>query len=135
MALLLLIIILVLVLFIGAAVEKTAMDKVGSTDYLYDNTWVCGSSNDGNAGTMATFDNRTVALAADNEVINCGKCGECSNKQDITIYNETLDTLTDTTTQCALLSFFGAGNTPTRACNADAMQPCPPAPPSSRATH
>jgi len=40
------------------------------------------------------------------EIVHCGECGQCTNDNDITIMKKTNETLTKTTTRCALRGLF-----------------------------
>lgn len=42
----------------------------------------------------------------DQHILNCGTCGNCSNRKDIRIYKETANTMTSIMTQCSIKAFF-----------------------------
>jgi len=97
-------IIFFIVLLIGAAVEKSAVDKSDSTIDFYSMPDVCGVSP---TGSVVDHPSVASAHAADDLVMHCGSCGYCSNEQDITIYDDTKNTLTTTSTNCAKKAFLG----------------------------
>lgn len=58
--------------------------------------WVSASS------TLDLYTTEDVCVdQASNNVLNCGHCGPCSNRHDLSIYHETRATLTQTMTDCA----------------------------------
>lgn len=79
---------LVLVLmFVGRHFEQLAVRAAADTSWIYDTDEVCDSGR--------------------GSVLHCGTCGACSNDHDIGVYRRTRDTLTETTTRCALKSLLG----------------------------
>lgn len=94
-------IVFLLLIFIGGMLEKDVFDALPDTDSLYENNLVCGSN-----GT--TLPGRAAAIGAGLDVVNCGHCGDCSNRHDIDVYNNTRNTLTGLATNCAMFSFIGA---------------------------
>jgi len=57
---------------------------------------------------IQTLENVTVARQEPNTIIaHCGDCGSCSTPRDVLIYDETKNTLTDTSTKCAKLGLIG----------------------------
>jgi len=92
------------VLFIGAAVEKAAVDEADSTLYFYATPKVCAVDT---ANYVLTYEGVDDAHAQDGLVIHCGDCGSCSNDVDIGIYEDTKETLTETSTRCAKKAFLG----------------------------
>lgn len=95
------VLLLVLIVVIGSAVEQAALAEAPGTGWVYTTKEVCTRS--GNS-----FGSVGAAHNASQRVLHCGPCGACSNTHDIDVYNKTLETLTDTTTRCAMKSFFGA---------------------------
>ena len=80
------------VIFVGASYEKVHVDNAPSTLYFYTTPKVCSVSSQGNVR------NRETAAEAKNKgdkVMHCGKCGACSNKVDIDLYEKTKGTLKD----------------------------------------
>ena len=69
-------------LIVGEEAERRVWAASASTLHLYETDQVCLHDNT-------------------NRVLNCGHCGHCSNVQDIKIYHETADTLTNIMTECA----------------------------------
>ncbi len=57
---------------------------------------------------IQTLPNISVARTTPNTLVaHCGDCGKCSSPQDVLIYEDTKNTLTDTTTKCAKLALIG----------------------------
>jgi len=79
--------VLVSVLLVQEEKERVAWEAAPSTLGLYTTDEVCLDSESSN-------------------VLNCGQCGPCSNKHDITIYYETRQTLTETMTSCGSGDFL-----------------------------
>lgn len=97
---------LIVTMAIGIAVESANMSKARSTLSYFALDPVCALDN-GTAVVYSTFENRTLALAANQTIIHCGPCGECSNGHDIDVYRATAQTLTTTSKQCALKILTG----------------------------
>jgi hypothetical protein len=112
------------VLWIGSSIEESGMRKLPDTMSFYNSSRVCALVLPGNytnatddiqqnavhglPSWIRTFENKTLALASGpNTVIaHCETCGACSNPQDVRIYDETKDYLTDTTIDCAKRSLI-----------------------------
>ena len=68
------------------------------------------SNNTGNRNDyrIQTVPNITVARFTPNTLVaHCGQCGQCSTPHDVKIYDDTKNTLTDTTTKCGKLALIG----------------------------
>jgi len=91
----------VTVILIGTEVEKVGVadNELDDPDYLYNMPEVCGY-NPVN-GEFRTFTSELSAHDAAYNVSHCGECADCSNMDDIWILEETKNTLTETTTECA----------------------------------
>jgi hypothetical protein len=64
-------------------------------------TSVCGFDH-------VTYESADAAHSNGTGIMHCGPCGACSNQHDIDIYNNTRNTLTNTSTDCAALgAVFG----------------------------
>jgi hypothetical protein len=67
---------------------------------------VCATEKGGNDNDTQTFISYEAAKSRNATVMHCGNCGECSNTHDIDFYNDTRNTLTNTTRQCAFGSML-----------------------------
>mmetsp|Transcript_480 Transcript_480/g.883 ORF Transcript_480/g.883 Transcript_480/m.883 type:complete len:244 (-) Transcript_480:56-787(-) len=105
---LLLFVTLILVLLIGSEVEKANVRAASSTLYFYETPAVCGVDSTNKA--VVTHVNASEASRMGDLVAHCGDCGFCSNYNDINIYNETKETLTKTSTNCATKAFLGGSD-------------------------
>ena len=97
-----------LVLLIGSAVEMKNVRNAPSTLYFYTTPKVCGV--DASANSVVTYANTSESDKAGSLVAHCGDCGFCSNRNDINIYNVTKNTLTKTSTNCAMKAFLGGAS-------------------------
>ena len=93
-----------IVIFIGAAVEKKATESESSTSYFYQTSKVCGVNE---TGVVDTYPTANYAHSNSTLIAHCGECGFCSNDVDIQIYDETKNSLTETSTSCAKKAFLG----------------------------
>lgn len=127
-------IIILLMLFIGKTVEENHVERAQSTVDLYNKSQVCALQNipdnvynnitensirqrspahrrhlqQQDSSFLQTVDNITVARQEPNTLVaHCGDCGKCSSPHDVLIYDETKNTLTDTTTKCAKMALIG----------------------------
>lgn len=80
---------------IGSAVERGHVVSAEPTGWVYETPEVCSVSN-------RTYADVGAAHTDGEDVTHCGACGQCSNAHDIQIYFDTLETLTDTSTTCAV---------------------------------
>lgn len=124
----LLFIAILLALLIGKNVEENHVERARSTMDLYNKSEVCAlmgvpdyllntsvtqgrqrsSTLDDSNAIIKTIANVTVARSTPNTLVaHCGDCGKCSTPSDVKIYDETKNTLTDTTTKCAKLGLIG----------------------------
>ena len=104
-ALLALLVIFVIVILIGAAVEDDRARKRDETGAYYELETVCAATL--SRANLTTFPTEATAHSEGGVVAHCGACGSCSNDVDITIYDETRNTLTETSKDCALKSLWG----------------------------
>eukprot|EP00941_MAST-03F_sp_MAST-3F-sp1_P000617 g617.t1 len=85
------------------------------TDWFYTTKEVCASTDPKDASVSAekyqTYSTAAAAHAAGKKIAHCGACGACSNVQDLIIYGETRNTLTEVSKACAVKYFipFGGG--------------------------
>lgn len=103
---------MILVLWLGAEYEAFHIRKTEPTLKFYQTESVCGiiqPQNETEFLITETFDNVTVAKktsAGNVTVAHCGDCGKCSNPHDVNIYDETKNTLFDTTLTCGKRAFL-----------------------------
>lgn len=88
-------VIFLIVFGIGSAVERSHVVSAEPTGWVYETPEVCSVSN-------RTYADVGAALGGGEDVRHCGACGQCSDAHDIQIYFDTLETLTDTSTTCAV---------------------------------
>lgn len=88
-------VVFLIVFGIGSAVERSHVMSAQPTGWVYETSEVCSVSN-------RTYADVGVAHTDGEDVRHCGACGQCSNTHDIQIYFDTLETLTDTSTTCAV---------------------------------
>ena len=69
------------------SVENANMSKARSTLSYFNLDSVCAL--DSLTEVYSTFENRKSALAANQTIMHCGPCGQCSNSHDIDVYHET----------------------------------------------
>lgn len=100
-------ILLCLIVLIGSEVEYSRVKKCTNTDSFYADPSVCATVKVMNITKFFTFPNATMAHDAKARIAHCGPCGHCSTIKDIQLYYATRNTLTTTSTQCALKSFIG----------------------------
>lgn len=96
--------VLLAAIFLGSRVEAKQVAKASDTLNLYSGNAVCAL----NGTTSTTFSSADAANAAGLPVAHCGTCGGCSSVQDMTIYAQTRNSLTDDATKCAVNSFVHA---------------------------
>lgn len=137
--------IILLVLWIGKHVEQNHVDRAPSTVDLYSKPQVCTLLNVPNdvvnynstvssqhqrspkplhqrklqhSHYIQTLSNVSIAREKENSLIaHCGDCGSCSTPQDVAIYEQTKNTLTDTTAKCAKLALIGGRRRATKCMN------------------
>ena len=80
------------------SVENANMSKARSTLSYFNLDSVCAL--DSLTDAYSTFENRKSALAANQTIVHCGPCGQCSNSHDIDVYHETAQTATKSATWC-----------------------------------
>jgi hypothetical protein len=97
-------ILFLIILFVGASIEKGHVDDAPSTLYFYETATVCAVNS---TGELQTYPTLKSAHNKSSSVAHCGDCGHCSNPVDIQIYDDTKDSLTETSTNCATRAFFG----------------------------
>ena len=122
---------ILLILWIGKTVEDNHAERAQSTLDLYTKPEVCAllhvpgkilnateaeqrqrsfspSNQTLQPFVTQTLPNITFAHQKQDAIVaHCGDCGACSTLQDILIYNDTKNTLTDTTTKCAKMGLIG----------------------------
>ena len=74
------------------------LSSVGASSAL-DKGCVCGHDD-------VTYPSKYACKAAGTTVMHCAACGQCSNDHDIGIYHKTSETLTSTTTKCAVATLL-----------------------------
>lgn len=97
-------VLLIIVLYSGSRIQQKEVDKAKDTVYLFQTEHVCGlTQNQTSTDTVSirTFESVVKVHEPDTIVAHCGDCGQCSNPRDIGIYDDTADTLFDTTLGCA----------------------------------
>lgn len=92
---------LLLVLWLGVEYEERRIKKVPDTSYLYDTPKVCGLSQSDDLIDIQTYETAQAAQNDTTFVAHCGDCGQCSNPHDVDIYDDTKNSLFETTVQCA----------------------------------
>ena len=114
---------MLLAIWIGAKVEERRAERAPDTLFLYTTPKVCAanwedpeSSHDTTLSfhTLDSADSVHSSRSSDtpepteNEmfIAHCGDCGKCSNPHDIAIYDDTRNTLFETTVMCAKKSFL-----------------------------
>lgn len=99
------------ILMIGAHIEEKNFRRSESTLELYtQDESVCAMTNSStDDSTIQSFESSEKALGnnATNDIVHCGECGECSNRQDLEILAATRSTLTKDATSCAYKMFLG----------------------------
>jgi hypothetical protein len=121
---------LILVVWQGAEYERQQVRNADNTTGFYSQPEVCGiilteqvnitgmnvtaSTSDVATGIIPEVSVRIETFGSVNEVTaengivaHCGECGACSTPQDISIYDETRNTLFKTTTECAKRGLLG----------------------------
>jgi hypothetical protein len=132
-------VVLISVLYVGAEYEQYQVRNADSTTNFYSQPEVCGillsqqanitstnetaSTRDVASGVIpeasiriATFGSVGKVAAANSSstmsiVAHCGDCGACSTPQDISIYDDTRNTLFKSTASCAKRSLLGGRRT------------------------
>lgn len=109
---LLLIITLLLILIItGRTVEQAAVKRQSSTDRYYQTPHVCAMTRSPANASESSLEFVTVAnvsaLQDDQIVAHCGDCGQCSNPNDLEVYDTARATLYRDTLTCARHSLLG----------------------------
>jgi hypothetical protein len=105
-------VLIILVLWLGAEYEAFRIRRAESTLKFYQTDSVCGIiqlQNESETPLLIdTFENMTVAEAYPEPVTvaHCGDCGKCSNPHDVNIYDDTKNTLFDTTLTCGKRAFI-----------------------------
>jgi hypothetical protein len=139
---LLVFLIVVLILWIGADVQSDRADQSEGTAYLYNTSHVCAmdfpaqllEATRTNSTiditelpeafdpiVIETFDNPENATEEESVTIaHCGDCGACSNPNDIRIYDETKDSLFESSYKCSKRGLF-SGKKNTRRCLKEAI--------------
>jgi len=85
------------IMHIGSSIEQAEVAKAADTAWVYGTPDVCSVDN-------TTYGSTGAAHAAGKLVRHCGACGQCSNDHDVRLYEDTKDTLTESSTACAVLS-------------------------------
>ena len=93
---------LILVVWIGAEVEDYHVKRTADTRHFYETPHVCQLQETSDQLVFST-----VASAEQAETVaHCGDCGQCSNPNDVNIYDETKNTLFSKTANCAKRGFL-----------------------------
>lgn len=91
-------------LLVSLEKERLNYDFAESTISKYTMSTVCAiDPTRSNFTTMRDYDE---AKKHEMNVVHCGDCGHCSNFNDIEIMKKTKETLTKTSTQCAIRGLF-----------------------------
>jgi hypothetical protein len=134
--------VVILILWIGSEVQSDKADQSEGTAYLYNTTHVCAMDYPAEL-LEATRTNSTIDFTQRPEAFNpivietydspenatedesvtiahCGDCGACSNPEDIRIYDETKDSLFESSYKCSKRGLF-SGKKATRRCLKEAI--------------
>jgi len=103
--LLLVFVMFIITVWVGAEIEDYHIRKASDTSKFYEGNQVCVIPNASEPLEVISVANKTLA-GDDASIAHCGDCGSCSNQHDINIYDETKNTLLDTTITCAKRSFI-----------------------------
>jgi len=91
--------------WVGGDREWRRVIKQPGTRGMYETAQVCAALPH-NASAPTTYAGVDVAHEASALVRHCGPCGDCSSTADISILDDTKNTLTKTATRCAMQKFI-----------------------------